>query len=437
MTYTVSYLCHTCKSNSMNIHQFEAIINAIKDPAIVISRDYQIVAANQSYRDRYNPKPKGHSCFRISHGYKVPCDQAGEDCPLKKSLESKQRERILHIHNTSLGKEHVDVELTPVTNEESGEVDYFVEVMKTIEPAAHKGKAMLGFSPAFNRMLEQLNRAAPSNINVLLLGESGTGKELAAQYLHNNSPRNSKPFVTLECAGLSETLFESELFGHVKGAFTGASTNKPGLVESANGGTLFLDELADIPLAMQVKLLRLIETGTYRSVGSVEEKTSDFRLICATHGNLELMVKEGLFRKDLFYRISTFPVYLPSLNERREDIILIANSLLKELATERNLELSKQAENWLTKHNYDGNIRELRNLMERAILLCDGKQIDTRHLSSNTLKEPEDFKLKSLTQVENEYIQQALKEFHGNQKELAESLGISERTLYRKLNKQS
>lgn len=419
----------------MNIHQFESIINAIDEPAILLSRDYQIVASNHAYQERYNSQPKGHTCYQISHGYDVPCDQAGESCPLKQCLDSKQRERVLHIHNTNQGREHVDVELTPVTDEKnSGEIEFFVEVMRTVVPVAHKEKAMLGFSPAFNYMLDLLNRAAPADITVLLLGESGSGKELAAQYLHNHSLRCDKPFVIVECSGLSEALFESELFGHVKGAFTGAVNNKPGLVEAADGGTLFLDELGDVPLAIQVKLLRLIETGTYRAVGSIEEKTSDFRLICATHGDLKKMVEEGRFRKDLYYRISPYPVILPSLKERKEDIPIISNALVKELSGERALLLSKRAEKWLMRQRFEGNIRELRNLIERAVLLCDGEKIDIRHLSLNTNQShPEALEIKPLAQVETDYINKALQKFSGSQKELAEQLGVSERTLYRKM----
>ena len=288
-------------------------------------------------------------------------------------------------------------------------------------------------------MLSLLNRAAPSDINVLLLGESGTGKELAAQYLHSHSARSNKPFVTVECSGLSEHLFESELFGHEKGAFTGAINKKPGLVEAANGGTLFLDEVGDIPLAMQVKLLRLIETGRYRSVGSIVEKQADFRLICATHQSLNEMVLSGLFRKDLYYRISPFPVNLPSLRERSEDIALIAKSLLSSIDNSRILTLSEDALNWLMNYDFPGNIRELRNLLERATLLCDGSTINVRHLQSNdnhttATDIPFDgHSIISLEQMEQLYLQKVNRFFSGDNRQLAKILGVSERTLYRKL----
>ncbi len=419
----------------MNEHQFEAIINAIDEPAILLNRHYEIVASNKAYMQHYSAEAKGHYCYQVSHGYQKPCDEAGEACPLRQSLESKQRERVLHIHNTQSGKEHVDVELTPVTDEASGEVEYFVEIMRTVLPDSTQDKNMLGFSQPFTRLLDLLNRAAPSDISVLLLGETGTGKELAARYLHSHSLRSHRPFVTVECSGLNETLFESELFGHEKGAFTGAINKKPGLVRAAQGGTLFLDEVGDIPMGMQVKLLRLLEAGTYRSVGSVEEKQADFRLICATHQNLEEMVKEGHFRKDLFFRISPYPVYLPTLAQRSDDIPVIAQGLLQELSPKRQLAFEKKALKWLSQQRFEGNIRQLRNIIERAILLCDGDKIGLRHLSNSPISTEEKVgKIRPLQEVENDYLKQVQRQHPGSHKELARALGVSERTLYRKLS---
>jgi DNA-binding NtrC family response regulator len=420
----------------VNRHQFEEIINAIDEPAILLNRDYVIVAANAEYMRRYNAQPRGNTCYAISHGYAVPCDQAGETCPLKQSLASRQRERVLHTHNTAMGKEHVDVELTPVTDPTSGEVEFFVEVMRTVKPVAHQGRAMIGFSPAFNQMLELLNRAAPSPITVLLQGESGTGKELAAEYLHLHGQRAHKPFVIVECSGLSETLFESELFGHEKGAFTGAINRKPGLIEEAHGGTLFLDEVGDIPLSIQVKLLRLIETGRYRAVGSVVEKQADFRLICASHKNIEQMVAAGTFRSDLYYRIAPFPIHLPALVERKADIAPLAEALLAQLPGSNGKQLGKRALSWLGRQRWPGNIRQLRNSLERALLLCDGEQIEPRHLNQpvqGQLQAKASQPIKPLAEVEQAYLQQALAQHNGDNKSLAAALGISERTLYRKL----
>jgi transcriptional regulator with GAF, ATPase, and Fis domain len=188
-------------------------------------------------------------------------------------------------------------------------------------------------------MLDMISRVAPSDAAVLLQGESGTGKELAAKAIHDASRRAEGPFVVLDCSGLPETLFESELFGHEKGAFTGAMARKAGLVEAAAGGTLFLDEVGDIPLPMQVKLLRLLETGAYRRVGGTESLHATFRLVSATHRPLRQMTEDGSFRQDLYFRLNTFPIELPPLRERQEDIPLLAEALLQRVAAGRNLRI--------------------------------------------------------------------------------------------------
>ena len=242
------------------------MLDSYEHPAILVTPDYEILASNDLYRDAFGAIERAHGparCYRVSHNYDQPCDQVGEDCPLAAATASGRRERVLHIHQTPRGEEHVDVEVLPVLDE-GGKLQYFVELLRplAIAGAGSGEQAMVGASPAFNHMLGLISRVGPSNAAVLLLGESGTGKELAARALHQASLRSAGSLVTLECAGLSETLFESELFGHVKGAFTGANYTRQGLAEAADGGTLFLDEIGDVPYALQVKLLRLIETGT-------------------------------------------------------------------------------------------------------------------------------------------------------------------------------
>jgi two-component system, NtrC family, response regulator HydG len=268
-----------------------------------------------------------------------------------------------------------------------GQIRYFMETMNPLREfgMASGAHGMVGRSQAYNRMLELINRAAPAMTAVLLLGESGTGKELAAHALHSLSPRASKPFVPVDCSGMTETLFESELFGYEKGAFTGANQRKIGLVEAAAGGTLFLDELGDIPLSLQVKLLRLLETGTFRRVGGVETLRADFRLVAATHRGLKDMVEAGSFRRDLFYRISAFPIHLPALRERRDDLPLLIDTLLARLAPERAMQLGKGVLSSLMAYAFPGNIRELRNILERAVLLADGNLIDLPQLPDDLL----------------------------------------------------
>src|SRR5512143_921074 len=365
------------------VNELISFLETHPDPQIVMGADYRILAANAAYRRVYagDRKVVGQFCYAVSHGYQRPCDECGESCPLSASRASGEPRRVLHLHHTPRGEEHVDVELTPIVGA-SGRVEYFVERMTTVREASSvpAGAGLVGKSPAFNRMLELVRRVAPSDTAALLLGESGTGKEVVAQVIHQQSARQRGPFVVVECSGLSEALFESELFGYEKGAFTGASQRKIGLVESASGGTLFLDEVGDIPLSLQVKLLRLLETGTFRRVGGVETLRADFRLIAATHRDLKAMVEHGSFRRDLYYRLSVFPIPLPALRERNGDIVLLAETLLARLAPGRAYRLSAAAQARLQGYDYPGKIRALRNILERAMLMADGDTLLPEHL---------------------------------------------------------
>jgi two-component system response regulator HydG len=239
----------------------------------------------------------------------------------------------------------------------------------------------------------------------------------------------------LDCSGLTPTLFESELFGHEKGSFTGAQGTKRGLVEAATGGTLFLDEIGDVPLPLQVKLLRLLETKTFRRVGSVETRTANFRLVCATHKDLPAMCDSETFRADLFYRINAFPITVPPLRERRADIPLLAKVMLQRLAGDRSPRLDPQALACLGGYAFPGNVRELKQILERALLLTDGDRILPAALSvecpGDTAEAPAE--ILSLDEVEKRYLRQLRVTYAGNKRTLARKLGISERTLYRKL----
>ncbi|MBL4890350.1 MAG: sigma 54-interacting transcriptional regulator, partial [Rhizobiaceae bacterium] len=376
-----------------------------------------------------------------------PCDQAGEDCPLGAAKASGHKERVLHIHQTPRGREHVDVEMLPI-HDRDGVLIYFVELLHPVPLASGVDSAMemVGESKVFQKMVSKIARVGRREASVLLLGESGTGKELAARAIHMASARKDKALVSLECAGLTDALFESELFGHVKGAFTGAINTKKGLVELANGGTLFLDEIGDIPLPMQVKLLRLIETGTFRPLGSSEVRTSDFRLICATHKNLYEMVRTGEFRTDLYYRINVFPILLPSLAERSADIPLIAKSLLSRIDPAGEYRFTSKATRKLQTLEYPGNIRELRNLISRALVMADTNVVDDQvialaledapdriNLSATERFDSSDTQWVDLKTHEKRYLSE-LMEAHQNDKEVvARILGISTRSLYRKL----
>lgn len=408
-------------------------------PMIVLDPDYNILAANTAYQRQFGSADKpfiGHKCYQISHHYDVPCDQAGENCPMKKAQEMRGPDRVLHIHHTPRGPEHVDVELRPILDQQ-GVITAYVERLTLVRSASARpsNEGLVGRSPAFNRALSELQRVAPSMLPVLLLGESGTGKELFARAVHETSERAAGPFVVVDCSGLTETLFESELFGHEKGAFTGATTRKPGLVETAQGGTLFLDEIGDVPLAMQVKLLRLIESGTYRRVGSVETFHANFRLIAATHKPLEKMMVEGEFRQDLYYRISAFPIHLPPLRDRVEDIGLLVNSFLQRAATgKRPLTIETEALAQLQGYHWPGNIRELRNVLERASLFADDGVIRSIHLPQASVATSA--RACASAPFDGSSLAQALATFKGTRSELATHMGISERTLYRRLKEQ-
>ncbi|NWC00041.1 sigma 54-interacting transcriptional regulator [Pseudomonas gingeri] len=407
-------------------------------PTIVLDIDYNIVAANTAYQRQFGVEGRPHvgaKCFRVSHQFAVPCDQAGEHCPMRKAHESRLPERVLHIHHTPRGPEHVDVELRPLLDAQ-GEVVGYVERLNTVTVASaqpqHQG--LVGRSAPFKEALSALQRAAPSPIPVLLQGESGTGKELFARALHEGSPRAGGPLVVVDCTGLTETLLESELFGYEKGAFTGALQRKIGLAEAAHGGTLFLDEIGEVPLAMQVKLLRLIESGSFRPVGSLRTVHSDFRLVCATHKPLKDMVAAGSFRQDLFYRISAFPIRLPALRERSDDLPLLIDSLLQRLAPAAVPRIDPAAMKALGLHDWPGNIRELRNVLERARLFTDDGIIRVGDLPAELRREtaptaPQ----RQRGRNELEQLAHALAMFDGSRSELAKTLGMSERTLYRRL----
>ena len=303
---------------------------------------------------------------------------------------------------------------------------------------------MVGTSNAMQEVYRLIEQVTDSNTTVLIRGESGTGKDLVAHAIHYNSPRADKPFIKVNCTALPETLLESELFGHEKGAFTGAVERKIGRFERAHGGTIFLDEIGDFPVSLQIKLLRVIQFKEFERLGGHETIKTNVRIVVATNKNLEELISQGHFREDLYYRVNVFPIYLSPLRERKDDIMLLADYFLEKLAAENNkriTRISTPAIEMLTRYHWPGNIRELENCIERAVLLCDGDVIRSEHLppSLQMIKKTESVASNSLTETianrEKELIVDALKKSGGQQRKAAKELGVTERILGYKIGK--
>jgi DNA-binding NtrC family response regulator len=305
---------------------------------------------------------------------------------------------------------------------------------------------IIGDSPAMQEVFDIVKQVAPTRATVLLLGESGTGKELIARAIHQLSPRAKQPLVTVHCAALSPTLLESELFGHERGAFTGAHERRIGRFEQAQGGTLFLDEIGEIDASIQVKLLRFLGERTFERVGSNKTLSADVRLVTATNKNLEELVKAGTFREDLFFRLRVVEVVLPPLRERVTDIPLLAQSFLREFAKENGknvADFTADAMELLLKHSWPGNVRELRTAIEHAVVLCRGEKISARDLPAS-VRSAADLEIDpqrvlarndvTVKEAEKQLIIRALKETKGNRTLAAKRIGMSRRTLHRKLH---
>jgi transcriptional regulator with GAF, ATPase, and Fis domain len=342
----------------------------------------------------------------------------------------------------------------------SGEL-YMGELIQQISTPDERrlnGRRMVGKTPPFLACMDQLKMVSSAQAPVLLQGETGTGKELAANFIHQNSVRSEQPFLTVDCTVLTETLFESEVFGHARGAFTGSVGDRVGLFEQAHGGTLFLDEVGELPLAQQAKLLRVLESGQYRRVGGRGHRKADVRIICATNRHLWEHVTAGQFREDFYYRIACLAVRLPPLRERLDDIGLLANSLLELISRtmSHKFELTPGAIEKLQQYHYPGNVRELRNVLFIAATHSNGGEIDDKtvaevmqlhahsqiqHCPSEaaeavaTSVAPLPNTTAPLHEVESQHISRLLQEHNNNRKQVAAVLGVSERTLYRKLKR--
>ena len=326
------------------------------------------------------------------------------------------------------------------------------QAQQTIEvtPESEDGfsfSGILGKSPAMEQVVEVARRVAPTDISVLIEGPSGTGKELLAQAIHDNSSRRFKPFVPVNCAGLTESLLESELFGHAKGAFTGAAADRKGLFEVANEGTLFLDEIGDMPLNMQAKLLRVLEGGLIVPVGTSKPIVVDVRIISATNQNFQRLIEDKAFREDLYFRIKGVNISLPALSERAEDIPELTQYFIREASQEIGSQvtaITEPAQTILSAYEWPGNIRQLRNCLRSMVVMCDGTTLDVRDIPPDIAQRPrlegttvsgppKSLAGLSLSELEKQAIADTLAKTEGNREKAAKILGIGERTLYRKI----
>jgi len=448
-----------------------SLVNSHEKPFVVIDRNYRILAVNKAYELEYGTTSEyavGSMCYEISHGNDHPCSDEGEDCPHEQVFKNGDAKVCAHIHcDADHRMHHVKVSAFPLHGSGNelllGECIEKISAMDCRTPGTER---MVGESPEFIACVNQLNIAASSDAPVLLQGETGTGKELAAEFIHQHSSRCNEPFQIIDSTVFTDSLFESEMFGHAKGAYTGSTGEKQGLFELADGGTIFLDEIGDLPASQQAKLLRVLENGEYRRVGGKRTRKANVRIICATNRHLWESVLAGAFREDLYYRIACLNIRLPSLRERLDDVPVLAKNLLQGInrSMRSNYHLAPDALQKLKSYQYPGNVRELRNVLFIAATRSHDGQINTaliesvlnnlphcatpqsaddnalnlsvsvapiEAVSKNVHSHNDD--LVTLKDIEAQHIKDLLDQYQGNRKKAADALGISERTIYRKL----
>lgn len=424
----------------------QALIEARPDPFVLIDESYRIVAVNQRYASLYGLRPAqliGFTCHEVSHHRATPCHEHGEACPHRSVMDSGTATEVVHVHyGCGSRQDVVRIQGYPVTLHGRRLLGESIQPLGTAGAARITPSALRGSSPAFAAALAQLSRASRFTLPVLLLGETGVGKELAARHLHEQSARATAPYVTVDCTTLTSTLAEDELFGHARGAYTGAMGTRAGLFEQAHGGTVFLDEVGELALPLQAKLLRVIESGELRRLGEGSPKRVDVRVVCATQRDLLAEVEAGRFRADLYYRIAGIRVRLPPLRERRDDIPALATHFVAEFCEQsrEGVQFGPGALEWLARQHFPGNVRELRQLVMRAAAEACG-QISVALLES--LREtpsatvavtgpPDAATGAGAPPVDLDAV---LERHAGRRAAAAAALGVSERTLYRWLRR--
>jgi len=429
-------------------NKLEAIFNSKTEGTFTIDENWVITSFNNAAMKMtgYSQQDAlGRKCWEIFQS-----ELCRNGCHMESTMSDKKLsvENELYIQNRNKSKVPIRVSSAPLFDASGnciGGIETFRDISEIKNLTNHlqeryKFENIIGRSKAMQKIYVMLENVSQTDSTVLITGESGTGKELAARAIHLNSDRKTKPFIVVNCSAFAETLLESELFGHERGAFTGAIRTKPGHFELAHGGTLFLDEIGDISLPVQVKLLRVLETRIFRRVGGTTPINLDIRIIAATNKDLRYEVKKGNFREDLFYRINVFNIHLPPMRERLDDFPLLLHHFLQKLGKKFNKEIEcidPDVLKILQKHNWPGNIREFENVLEHAFVLCHECSIKGTHLPEWLWieKEIDDQKDVPIKNAEKSVIQDYLKQFNGNRKKTAESLSIDTSTLWRKMKK--
>lgn len=435
-----------------------SVLNSISEPLIVIEEDYTVAYANKSVQRNSESNPLDQKCYALLHGREIPCDE----CPCERAFKTGKPSRVIRKGGNNGGSFQKELRVYPIFDEQ-GRVVRAIEII--LDVPVHRGKSrengdytaaqegnasfcgMIGRSKKMQSLFHMIRLVAPSNANVLIYGESGTGKERVAQAIHQMSARHHRPFVAIDCGALPETLLESELFGHVKGAFTGAIQKKKGLFEEAEGGTLFLDEIGDTSLVFQSKLLRALQEGEARPVGGTRNVKINVRLLAATNHSLKEAIAKKSFREDLYYRLAVMPIMIPPLRGRLDDIPLLSEYFIKKYTLQNvkgPMRLSKEASELLLRMPWRGNVRELENVIERGVLVSQGPEISLESLlideEVNSLGYASCTSLLSstkdaLSRVERERIIASLQQNNGNKSMAARTLGISRASLYNKLKR--
>ncbi|MEE9500720.1 MAG: sigma 54-interacting transcriptional regulator, partial [Candidatus Aminicenantaceae bacterium] len=427
----------------------KSVLDTVSDGVTIIDPDLRVVFHNEAIRKMFGDIT-GKLCYEAYRGRVEPC----VDCAILKVLKDGKQRKILSDtvgpngqvmwmecvsgplkdkHGNIIGA----VEIVRDETEQMRLSKEYTTIKREMERQA-RFENIITQSKTMKSIFGLIEKIAPTNSTVLITGESGTGKELIARAIHANSDRKDEPFVSVNCAAIPENLLESELFGHVKGAFTGATRNHPGIICTAHEGTLFLDEVGEIPLTLQSKLLRFLQDGTCRRVGDTQTMKYDVRIVGATNRDLEEAVRDGVFREDLFFRLNVIPIYLPPLRERREDIVPIANHVLHKMCDAHSRQVTGISSKTLKKfldYPWPGNIREMENVIEYALHLAeDNHTIEDEHLPPKMLnKSAQEWPRTDLVSIE-EFIKRsiiALQSEH-TEEQIAEILGISRKNLWEK-----